>query len=195
MDIDLKHGIIYKRNKAVDESILVSSSAQHDSLLFSSSPKNHFARVGNQGSDLYSPVSILSNNYYHWVTDSLPKIITIMNCFPKIKFIAFNSLPHYAQDFFNVTDTKILYNKKRYIKLNSIVFANSRNPFMPSATDAKIVKDYLFKKFELDQYSIHNKQRKKIFITRDRSTRYSLLENNIFKVSEQKILLSLDLEE
>ena len=191
VNIDLKHGIVYKHNKVVDESSLVSSSAQYDSLLFNSSPKNHFARVENQGSDLYSPVSILSNNYYHWVTDSLPKIITIINCFPKIKFIALNDLPYYAQDFFNVTNTKILYSKKRYIKLNSVVFANSRNPFMPSATDAQIIKDYMFKKFELDQYLIHNKQRKKIFITRDQSTRYNLFEDHIFKVYEQKNFIKL----
>jgi hypothetical protein len=175
--IDLQNNLTYIENLVVDESSKVTSSAQFDALIFSKVRK--IFKTNNEF--IAGPVAtfnVRGNNYYHWLIETLPRIIDI-SYRKDIKLVTFGEQPSFVSETLKIAGLRMYHAKSSAIIVSELFLPQGRDGFKPNLYDLIRVRDFYFELFE--NYA-REPSNFKIFISRRFSNRYNEYEEKIEKI-------------
>ena len=183
--IDAKNSILYDLQGSIVEE---STPWSKDHLANTSvpNPRNAAKYLNNYVNKKSAILS--SNGYYHWLIEDLPNYLMVRSIWPDLNTLVARSKPKYVQNFIDYENIDVK-EIDRFSRVGNVNFiSRGDDTGWPHPKDIEILRNHFSANF------LNTEKDKKIYISREKSTRSPKFEADLVKELKQKGWVILYLE-
>lgn len=133
--LNTNFGLIFKNGKIVEDVNPRDGSAQDSAAINRAcSTSRRYSSYGQPESPVYF-INSLAGNYYHWITEELPKVVFTVENYSNVTFLVGNDFPSFANEILSLLTITPITISEPVIHLNAVILIERCDVGWPHPVD------------------------------------------------------------